>query len=251
MDDGFDIAQLLKQRKLTRIIADHLTRELRSHLATLNPLLNPKTVFGEHIRGGAKIAGKSAAEAMEELVSLYQDVHNANPFSLRSRFESPVTLLAASLEIHPAFYSYTASSEGGDKNISITSPLKWILSFEGFAPSRLAELLTSTVDNAGTKLQECVLHFLLLHLTLQKRVGVRRLLRALRFGVTTEHLPEFGKLPLVMLSAPLSTVRPPDRVIVESTEISGTVQFEEVVDSGAIETLQDPIKQKLTELIGA
>jgi len=70
----------------------------------------------------------------------------------------------------------------------------------------------------------------------------------LRFKVTTEHLPEFGKLPLVMISAPLSTVRPPDRIIVESTEISGTTQFEEVVDSGAIENIEDPVKRKLAEL---
>lgn len=249
MDDGFDIAQLLKQRKLTRLIADHLTRELRSHLATLAPLLNPKSVFGEHIRGASKIAGKSSAQAMDELQSLYKDIHNTKPFSLRSRFETPITLLAASLEIHPAFYSYNASSEGGDKSISITSPLKWILNFEGFAPSRLTELLTTTIETAGPKLQECVLHYLLLHLTLQKRVGVRRILQALRFTATTEHLPQFGKLPLVMISAPLSTVRPPDSVIVESTEISGTGQFEEVVDSGAVETLQDPIKHKLAELI--
>jgi len=247
LDDDFDIDQLLKLRKLTRTIADQLTRELRSHLSTLTPLLNPKSVFGEHIRGGAKIAGKTAAQAMDELHSLYQNIHHSKPFNLRSRFDTPLTLLAASLEIQPAFYSYTAGSEGGSKTISITSPLKWILSFEGFGPSRLTELLTTTVDAAGPKLQECVLHSLLLHLTLQKRSGVRRLLQALRFATTTERLPEFGELPLVMISAPLSTVRPPDRIIVESTEISGTTQFEEVVDSGGIENIEDPVKRKLAE----
>lgn len=249
MDDGFDIAQLLRLRKLTRAIADHFTRELRSHLSTITPLLNPRSVFGEHIRGGSKIAGKSAVQAMDELQSLYQSIHHTKPFSLRSRFDTPITLLSASLEIQPAFYSYTASSEGGDKAIGINSPLKWILSFEGFGPSRLSELLTTTVDVAGPRLQECVLHYLLLHLTLQKRSGVCKLLQALRFTVTTEHLPEFGELPLVMISAPLSTVRPPDRIIVESTDISGTMQFEEVVDSRAIDRLQDPIKSKLAELI--
>jgi hypothetical protein len=248
LDDDFDIDQLLKLRKLTRTIADQLTRELRSHLSTLTPLLNPKSVFGEHIRGGSKITGKSAAQAMEELHSLYQNIHHSKPFSLRSRFDTPITLLAASLEMQPAFYSYTATAESGSKTISITSPLKWILSFEGFGPFRLTELLTATVDAAGPKLQECVLHSLLLHLTLQKRPGVRKLLQALRFKVTTEHLPEFGKLPLVMISAPLSTLRPPDRTIVESTEISGTMQFEEVVDSGAIENIEDPVKRKLAEL---
>jgi hypothetical protein len=249
LDDDFDIDQLLKLRKLTRSIADHLTRELRSHLSTLTPLLNPKSVFGEHIRGASRIAGKSAAQAMDELQSLYQDVHHTKPFSLRSHFDTPITLLAASLEIQPAFYSYTANTESGSKIISISSPLKWILSFEGFGPSRLSELLTTPVDAAGPKLQECVLHSLLLNLTLQKRPGVRKLLQALRFNITTEQLPKFGELPLVMISAPLSTLRPPDRIIVESTEMSGTIQFEEVVDSKAIANIEDPVKKKLAELV--
>jgi hypothetical protein len=52
-----------------------------------------------------------------------------------------------------------------------------------------------------------------------------------------------------MISAPLSTLRPPDRIIVESTEMSGTIQFEEVVDSAAIENIEDPVKKKLAELV--
>jgi hypothetical protein len=249
LDDDFDIDQLLRLRKMTRTVAGHLTRELRSHLSTIAPLLNPKSVFGEHIRGGSRTSGNSAAQAMGELQSLYQDIHNTEPYSLRSRFDTPITLLGASLEIQPAFYSYTASGEGGSKIISITSPLKWILSFEGFGPSRLTELLTAPDDTAGSRLQECVLHYLLLHLTLQHRPGIRKLLQALRFTVTTERLPEFGQLPLVTISAPLSTVRPPDRIIVGSTEMSGTKQFEEVVDSGAIELIGDPLKTKLAELV--
>jgi hypothetical protein len=127
--------------------------------------------------------------------------------------------------------------------------LKWILSFEGFGPSRLNELLAATGDNVGSKLQESVLHYLLLHITLEKRTGVRNLLQALRYKVSTEQLPEYGNLPLVILSAPLNTVRPPDRVMIESTEISGTRQFEEVVDPEAITNIEDPVKKKLSSLI--
>lgn len=252
MDDGFDITQLLKLRKLTRVIADHLTRELRAHLSTLAPLLNPKNVFGEHIRGGPKVAGQTATQAFDDLQSLYQAVHHTKPFNLRSRFDTPLSLLSASPDIQPTTYQYTANDEdsGSTKTITITSPLKWTLSFEGFGVSRLSELLSTAGDTVGPKLQECVLHNLLLYVTLEKRSGLRNLLQALRFSVATERLPEFGELPLVMISAPLPTMRPPDRVIIESTEISGTTQFEEVVDSGAIADLEDPIKKKLAELAG-
>jgi hypothetical protein len=249
LDEGFDIAQLLKLRKLTRVIADHLTRELRAHLTTLAPLLNPRHLFGEYIGGGRRLAGKTAEQSLEELRNLYERVHHTKPFNLRSRFDTPITLLSAGLEIQPSTSSYTAKDGDEEKRIIITTPLKWILSFEGFGPSRLNELLAATGDNVGSKLQESVLHYLLLHITLEKRTGVRNLLQALRYKVSTEQLPEYGNLPLVILSAPLNTVRPPDRVMIESTEISGTRQFEEVVDPEALTNIEDPVKKKLSSLI--
>ena len=43
-------------------------------------------------------------------------------------------------------------------------------------------------------------------------------------------LPELGELPITFLSGPISTIRPPDNVIIESTELSGADAFEEVIN---------------------
>ena len=44
------------------------------------------------------------------------------------------------------------------------------------------------------------------------------------------------------VSSLVPTVRPPDEVIIESTELSGRDVFEEVVDVGAILAMRDPLK---------
>lgn len=248
MEDGIDIGQLLKLRKLTRAVADHLTRQLNAHLGTLGPLLNPRTLFGDNVSGGARVPGKSAEQAYQALVSAYQTIHHTKPFNLRSKFDTPISLLSASLEIEPASYEHAASHDGENKTVTVTRPLTWVLSFEGFKPSRVRELLAGRGDVSGSKLQECVLHYLLLSITLQKKAGIRDLLQALRFPVTFEHSAEFGELPLVTISAPLSTARPPDKVIIESTEISGSPQFEEVVQSADLEKLADPLREKLATI---
>lgn len=50
MNQAFDIPRLSVLRKLTRAVADILTGELKTHLATLTPLIQPRQVFGEFIR---------------------------------------------------------------------------------------------------------------------------------------------------------------------------------------------------------
>ncbi len=43
-------------------------------------------------------------------------------------------------------------------------------------------------------------------------------------------------------------MRPPDSVIIESTEISGTDSFEEVVNLDELNNLTDPVKEQLLKI---
>ena len=54
---------------------------------------------------------------------------------------------------------------------------------------------------------------------------------------------------MIHASCPISTIRPSDEVIIQSTEISGSSAFEEVVDLSGISKLDDPIRDKLTEIV--
>jgi len=136
----FDISRLLVLRKLTRAVAESLGGELRGHLATLAPLLHPRNVFGEYVRGAAKQTVKGDHEAYEQLRGLYAGLARTAPFNLRSDLEAPVDIASVQPELTPAEYSHEAKGQEA-KTIRITSPLKWTLSFTGFSPKRLRELL--------------------------------------------------------------------------------------------------------------
>lgn len=247
MNDAVDIARLLELRKATRAVSQHLTQELTGHLAVLARLLNPRVVFGEHVRGNKAVRSSSADQALEELKGLYAAVRGTKPFNLRREFDVPIEVLAAAPEVHPIVYGYEANGRDGVKSITITSPLKWVLSYKGFGLQGLETFSRGGSDGTGSELQACVVHCLLLHVTLKRQPALVRLLSALRFDLTMDPYPQWGGLPIAVLSGPLTTDRPPDDVIIESTEISGAASFEEVVDPGHIEGIVDPYKTALME----
>lgn len=239
---------MLTLRKITRAVADHLSQQLRSHFATLAPLINPRNVFGLHLRSTAKQSVKGEAEAFEQLKGLYLPLAGAAPFNLRKDLESPLDIDSVLPEIVPVDYAYEIQDAGQNKTITITSPLKWVLTFSGSGPKRLRELLANQKTIVGSDLQQCVLNYLVMHVTLMNRPGVTRLLEALRFPVTTGRMEEFGDLPVTYIECPVATVRPSNEVIIQSTEISGTPAFEEVVDVQGIANIPDPLRDKLLEL---
>jgi hypothetical protein len=249
VEHQFDIPRLLKLRKLTRAISEFLGGQLRAHLATLSPLLQPTVVFGEHIRSLLKHTAKGADEALAELREAYQGIYHKPPFKLQSEFSSPLAIPGGRLEITPVEYRYVAKGDGDAKNITATSPLKWVVSYSGTGPERLRELISRQADMAGTDLQLSVLHYLVLSITVAKRPDIARVLEALRFPITTARSAEFGELPMIHAACPVTTIRPPDDVIIESTEISGMSAFEEVVDVAGIAAMHDPLRHKLVELV--
>ena len=248
MSQPQSISQMLILRKLTRGVADHLTQQLRSHLATLAPLINPRNLFGLHLRSTTKQSVKGEAEAFEQLKGLYLPLAGSSPFNLRKDLESPLDIDNVQPEIAPVDYAYEIQDAGKNKTITVTSPLKWVLTFSGSGPKRLRELLAQQKTIVGTDLQLCVLNYLVMHVTLQSRPGVMKLLESLRFPVTTGKMEGFGDLPVTYIECPVTTVRPTNEVILQSTEISGTPAFEEVVDIPGIAAIRDPLKEKLLEL---
>jgi hypothetical protein len=234
---------------VTRAVSDYLAQQLNGHLSALTPLFNPRAVFGDRIRGGAKIAGRDAEKAYADLTGLYEGIYRAKPFNLRKEFDSPIDLLSATPEISSSSYSYSAESGNTSKTITVTSPLNWVLSYKGLGPERLRELLARKAEVVGSDLQVCVLHFLVMHVALKKRSGTTRLLEELRFPLKFERMDEFGELEFPIISSPLSTVRPSDDVIIKSTELSGTSTFEEVLNLEGMKEMTDPLREKLTEII--
>jgi hypothetical protein len=241
-----EIPDLLRQRKLTRAVADVLTAEIEGHLQTLTPLINPRRVFAEHIHGGPKTASKSGPKALADLQARYADVYNTKPFDLRREFDTPLMLLDARPEIRPLSYPYEARTDAESKAVMVSTPLQWVLNYRGFGLPRLRDLLRGASAQGGPTTQQAVLHYLMLAVTLEMQPGFLALLEALRFPLRVQTLEEFGNLPIAVISGPLPTQRPADQVIIDSTEVSGSNDFEEILAPNALnEPLADRLRDKL------
>jgi hypothetical protein len=248
MEERYDIQRLLALRKLTRGVSELLRGQLTAYLSTLAPLINPKAVLGDYVQGGSKEVVRGVDKVFEELQALYGAVASSKPYNLPGELKPPIGIASTALEITPVEYVHVAKTERESKKVSVASPLRWVLSYHGFAPRRLAELLAGR-NRDTEELQRAVLHSLVMHVVLSKRAGVTQILDALHFHVHSDRSPEFGDLPITYISSSISTDRPPDEVIVESTEVAGRDAFEEVVNLDDIAKLRDPLKDQLLELV--
>lgn len=249
MDDLSNPKRLLLYRKVTRTISEHIRGQLRGYLATLSPLLRPRMVLGEYIQGGAKEVVRGADKSFKDLQALYESVVRGKPFHLAKELASPIEILSSTLEMIPMEYAYVARTERGEtKTIQITSPMKWVLCYSGYAPSRLKELLSDR-SPLFEKVHEFIIHCLVMHTMTTKQTGVTDILSALHFPITWATLPDFGTLPFTYISSSITTSRPPDDVLIESTEISGMDVFEELINIDDIRRLRDPIREQLVELV--
>jgi hypothetical protein len=247
MNEQFGTKRLLVLRKLTRAAADLLRGELREYLATLAPVLRQRAVLGEHVKSNLKETVKGADAALKELQSLHEALAPTSPFGLARELKPPLDVISTTLELTPTEYAHEAKNDRGAKKVTVSMPLKWVLHYAGCTPRRLKELLAER-DRIGNELQQLVQHYLMLHVVLTRQPGVVKLLRDLRFEVGTGRLEGCGDLPITYITAAVATVRPPDEVIIENTEISGMDVFEEVLKTDDIVGLRDPVRERLLEL---
>ncbi len=244
------IQSLLVLRKLTRAIADLVRVQMTEYLTTLTPLLRPKTVLGDYVQGGQKEPNHRADKLFKELQALYDKAAPLKPFTLSRELAPPFNLGGLGLEITPLDYAHVAQAGPDKRKIMVRCPLTWVLTYSGFAPTRLQELL-DTRTRAAEELQRFIVGQIVMHLATTSQPGVTQILEALHFRVTTRKSPEFGELPLTLISAAISTTRPSDAVIVESAELTGMDAFEEVVNPEEIARLTDPLRDRLLEIARA
>jgi hypothetical protein len=205
-------------------------------------------VLGEHIQGTREtVPGQD--KALAEFQNAYRSLASTKQFNLPKELKTPLELLSATPELSPTVYPYEAKTDQETKSIKVTSPLKWVLNYTAFGPQRLQELIAGQGTIVGDELQQGVIHQLVIHLTVSRQAGMIQVLNALRFPVSFGRLSEFGDLPITFVSSVINTVRPPDQVIIESTEVSGMPLFEEIVSIDDIVQLQDPLKDRLIELV--
>jgi hypothetical protein len=256
-EQPFNAKQLLVLRKLTRGVVEVLRDEAREYVAALTPLLRPRVALGDPADAGASEPFQSADRTFKELAALYESVAPAEPFNLHKDLRPPVELAAATVDMSPMEYRYTAKADGATKVLRVTSPLKWVLSYAGTVPGRLGQVsytpqrlrdLLGGGARSVEELRQFVVHTLAMHLAVSRQTGLQRMLERLHFRLASERVDDFGPLPLPHLAFAARTVRPPDDVLIEHTEIAGTDAFEEVIDVAGIHSLRDPTRERLLDL---
>jgi hypothetical protein len=246
MEQNFDISRLLLLRKLTNALSEYFAKQLSDYLASLAPLLNPKSLLGDFIRG-EKASVKGADAAFQELHKLFQQVAPQRPFQISLEIKPPLDIFGFTPAISPVSYLYTP--EGNNKKITIRSPFKWVLSYKDLNPQRLRELIADHARTGGSELQSALLHYLVIHVVTSKHSGIAPILAALRFPITSGSHDEFGQLPLTYICSPLSTIRASDEIISQITELSGTDTFDEVINLEDIAKLSDPFADRIFAIV--
>jgi len=237
--------RLLALRKLTRAFADLLRGQMKEHLALLAPRFAPKSVFGEFMEGPKEYV-KGAEANFKELKAAYDSICTTKPFNLPKEFKTPLEMQSIAPELQVFEYVHEAKDASQAKSVTVSAPLKFVLTYSGFGPKRLKELLGA--QGSASDAQEFLLHTLIMSIVLARQPGIAKLFEALRFPLSISKIGGLGDLPFAFVTAAVPTVLPPDDVVIENTEISGSNAFEEIVNLDELAKLGDPFKEKLIEL---
>ena len=241
------VQSLLVLRKLTRAITDAVRVQMTEYLKALTPLLRPKAVLGDYVHGGPKEPSRKADKAYSDLQALYEAVATTKPYNLSRELDLPLSLGATGLEITPLDYYHVAQSGADTRRIKVQCPLTWVLTYSGFPPTRLVELLDAKARSVE-ELQRFVLNYLVMHVATKSEPGLMQVFEALHFPLTTSKAPQFGDLPITRIGIGIATTRPSDALMIESAELTGMDVFEEVVRVEDIVGLADPLKDRLIEI---
>jgi hypothetical protein len=94
-----------------------------------------------------------------------------------------------------------------------------------------------------------VLRACLLDLHLTKLPAISDLLAGLHYRVEVRHSPELGELPLVTISAPFRTIRPPDHLVTMASGLTGGDTFTEVLDIESVRARRDPLRDAVAVIL--
>ncbi|MFT5442476.1 MAG: hypothetical protein ACI8W3_001520 [Myxococcota bacterium] len=241
--------QLGDLRAKTDAVSQSLHGHLTAFVQTLRPLLAPSSILGEHVRGGTRDDADHADQVFDDLKQRFTACAG-KPFSLPKELKIDPISVEGRLELYPYEYSHTLSDPAGDKVVTMTCPLRWILVYRsGYNPSELRKLMISGENRRAEDVRQFLTSAITLDMMLDKRPDIVSLLSELRYELEVGTIPGFGELPMVTVNACLPSFRPSDSLIRTATQFSGVSAFIELIDLEAIERINDPMKRRIEAII--
>jgi hypothetical protein len=119
--------QLAALREQTEGISQFLHHQLTIHLEAFRPLLAPRRLSEKYV--GAKETVVRAEKVLAQLQERFKQVCG-KPFALPPELdEQPLARLDNRLEVSPWEYAHEAKSARESKTVTITAPVRWVLTY--------------------------------------------------------------------------------------------------------------------------
>ncbi len=242
---ALNVEQLLQLHSLTKDVAKLCQKQLRIYLDTTSMLFRPRRTLGDAIEGAERESIPNADRNVAELRELFRSVA-LRPFDLRPELSLPIESISTQIQLNEWEYVHTTKTERGWQNIKVTTPLTWVVTYSSaYSLSILRQVLAGTEKRDADSVRAFVLRACLMHLHFTKFPGLMDLFAGLRYRVEVRKSPELGDLPLVTISAPFSTIRPPDQLVTVASGLAGGASFAEVLDLGSVRQIRDPLREEV------
>jgi hypothetical protein len=240
--------ELTELRRKTEVISKFLQDQLSTHLETLRPILSPERVFGKYL--GSKGDSPLADRAFAQLQQHYRPF-STRPFDLPSEFDPHwLTLVGQRVTLYPWEYTHEAKTDRETRTITMTSPVRWVLSYtSAYTLSQARQALAGKGERRPEHVRQFAVNALVTQLVITHTAGLAPLLSDLRYQLQTDSTPDLPKLPLTTITFGLPSFRPADDLILSATSFSGIAAFIELIDLDALSRLQDPLRTRIEELL--
>jgi hypothetical protein len=246
-----NVEQLLHLHNLTKDVVTLCEKQLRTYLEALAPLFRPRRVLGDHIEGTGRESVVGADQNFAELRETYQRVAS-RPFDLHRELVTPLESVSTQIQLYEWEYVQEVRTDRDRRNITVKSPLTWVLCYPStYSLSMLKQVLAGRHDRDPESVRTFVLRACIMNLLFGKQPALSSLFEGLRYRVEIRKSPQFGDLPLVTVTAPLSTMRPPDNLVLVATGVAGGNVFEEVLDLDGARQVPDPLREQVYGILRA
>jgi hypothetical protein len=233
-------------RAKTEAISKYLQEQLTTHLETLRPILSPERLLGK--AAGARTDSPLADRVVAQLQQSYRPFAT-RPFDLPAQFDPYwLSLIGNRITLYPWEYAYEASNGRETRSITMTSPVRWVVSFtSGYTLSQFRHAVIGKGEHRPEHVRQFVVNALVMQAMFAHTPGLASLFSDLRYHVETHSTEDLPKLPLTTITSGLPSFRPTDELILSATNFSGVPAFIELIDIDALPHLQDPLRARIEE----
>jgi hypothetical protein len=244
---AIDLQKMAPLRNVSQKISQFLHKQISAYLVPFTPLLDPHRILGEFMESTVKERVPNSEKNFAFVEEQYKII-SREPFAIPPRLTAPVATIKSKLELYP-FEMLYALGDDAPQTISISSPVKWVLSYSSTVNlPRLIEAKLGGTKPEHNDLRHFLVASLVMYLAMDRSASIKQILEDLRFPVSVEKSPVTGELPLVVVSTPVPSFRPQDELISMVIQLSGKSAFAELIDVDEIDAIRDPFKDRIKDL---